>query len=190
VAALVAFVIASFAVTSRVRRLRALSELHQEQARLLDLSRDAIFVRAVDDVITYWNRSAEEIYGWKSEEALGKVTHQLLQTAFPVPFEEIMQTLHGVGRWEGELLQTTRAGRHVTVESRWTLQRDDSRRPIGTIETNNNITERKRAEEALRRTQETYLAEAQQIEPHRQLGLGRLERRNILVGGVLQNFRI
>jgi PAS domain S-box-containing protein len=163
VAALVAFLITSLAVTATVRRLRGLSEFHREQIRLLDLTHDPIFVRDVNDVITYWNRGAEDIYGWKSQEALGKVPHQLLQTIFPVPLEQIVRTLHGVGRWEGELLHTTREGKRVTVESRWTLQRDDSGRAIGTLETDNNITGRKRAEEALRRTQETYLAEAQQL---------------------------
>jgi len=161
--ALTAFVITSVAVTGLVRRVSWLGKAHREQALLLDLTRDSVFVREANDVITYWNRGAEELYGWKKEEALGKVTHQLLQTVFPAPLEQITETLLRAGRWEGELLHTKRDGKQVSVASRWSLQRDESGRPLGTLETNNDITERKRAEDALRRTQETYLAEAQQL---------------------------
>ncbi|TMA57414.1 MAG: PAS domain-containing protein, partial [Deltaproteobacteria bacterium] len=57
----------------------------RQQARLLDLTHDTVFVRDMNDVITYWNRGAEELYGWKSAEAVGKVAYQLLQTTFPEP---------------------------------------------------------------------------------------------------------
>ena len=57
----------------------------REQAGLLDLTHDTVFVRDMNDVITYWNRGAEELYGWRREEAVGKVTHELLQTVFPAP---------------------------------------------------------------------------------------------------------
>src|SRR5262249_18538283 len=69
------------------------------QAHLLDLTHDAIFVRDMRDVITYWNRGAEELYGWHADEAHGKVTHQLLQTSFPEPLEEIFAKVVGTGRW-------------------------------------------------------------------------------------------
>jgi PAS domain S-box-containing protein len=161
--ALAAFFITSLAVTGLVRRVSRLGKEHGKQALLLDLTHDSVFARNMKDVITYWNRGAEELYGWKTEEALGKVTHQLLCTVFPAPLEQITETLLRAGRWEGELLHTKRDGTQVSVASRWSLQRDDSGRPLGTLETNNDITERKRAEDALRRTQETYLAEAQQL---------------------------
>jgi PAS domain S-box-containing protein len=163
VTALAAFLITSFAITGVVRRVRRLGEADQGQTSLLDLVHDPILVRGVNDVITYWNRGAEELYGWKSEEALGKVAHQLLQTVFPAPLEQIKETLLGTGRWEGELVHTKCDGTQVIVASRWSLQRTDSGYPLATLETNNNITDRKRAEDALRRTQETYLAEAQQL---------------------------
>jgi PAS domain S-box-containing protein len=161
--ALAAFLITSLAVTGLVRRVSRLGKEHGEQALLLDLTRDSVFASNVKDVITYWNRGAEELYGWKKEEALGKVTHQLLCTVFPAPLEQITETLLRAGRWEGELLHTKRDGTQVSVASRWSLQRDDSGRPLGTLETNNDITKRKRADDALRRTPETYLAEAQRL---------------------------
>jgi PAS domain S-box-containing protein len=158
-----AFLITSIVITSLVRRLRRLGQAHREQARLLDLTRDSVLVRDLENVITYWNRGGEELYGWKREEAVGKVAHQLLQTIFPAPLERITEELFGSGRWEGELLHTRRDGIRVTVSSRWSVQRGDEGQPIGTLETNNDITERKRAEDTLRRVQETYLAEAQQL---------------------------
>jgi two-component system sensor kinase FixL len=110
-------------------------------------------VRDVDDTITYWNRGAEELYGWKAEQALGKVTHQLMQTKFPAPLEEIQAELSRTGRWEGELVHTKIDGTQVVVASRWSLRRDESGKPAGVLETNNDISEHKRSEDALRQTQ-------------------------------------
>jgi PAS domain S-box-containing protein len=148
----------SFDIEERKRT----KELLRERASLLDLTHDTVFVRDMHDVITYWNRGAEELYGWSRDEAVGKVSHQLMQTAFPAPLEEIAATLLATGRWDGELVHTTRDGRRVIVSSRWSLQRDERGEPVGTLETNNDITQRQRAEEALRRS-EAYLAEAQRL---------------------------
>lgn len=121
-----------------------------QQASLLNLTNDSIFVRDMSDVITYWNRGAQELYGWTAEEAIGKRAHQLLQTVFPVPIDEIQAELLRVGRWEGELETTKADGTQVVVASRWSLQRDEQERPVAVLETNNDITERKRTEGAIR----------------------------------------
>ena len=146
-----AFLITSLVVTGLVRRARGLAQAAlgsqkalAEQASLLDLTHDSVFVRDMNDVITYWNRGAEERYGWTREEALDKVTHQLLQTVFPASLAEINAELHRTGRWEGELIHTKRDGTKVVVASRWSLQRDEQGRPVTILETNNDITERKR----------------------------------------------
>ncbi|HXG64422.1 MAG TPA: ATP-binding protein [Blastocatellia bacterium] len=131
-------------------------ETLRERASLLDLTHDTVFVRDMNDVITYWNRGAEELYGWTREEAVGKVSHQLMQTVFPAPLEEINAELLATGRWEGELVHTKRDGTQVVVASRWSLQGDEHGNPVAILETNNNITERKRAEEALRESERRY----------------------------------
>ncbi len=151
--AIIAFLTTSAVITRLVSSVRKSAETLREQAALLDLSHDTIFVRDVNDVITYWNRGAEELYGWTRNEAVGKVSHDLTQTVFPAPLGEIMTELTRTGRWKGELVHTRRDGTKVVVASRWSLQRDDQGRPAGTLETNNDITERKRAEEALDQAQ-------------------------------------
>ena len=150
---IIAFLTTSAVITYLVSRLRKSAETLREQAALLDLTHDTIFVRDVNDVITYWNRGAEELYGWKRNEAVGKNSHDLNQTVFPAPVEDIMAELIRTGRWEGELIHTRRDGTKVVVASRWSLQRNDQGRPAGTLETNNDITERKRAEDALQQVQ-------------------------------------
>ena len=150
VLALIVFLITSAVITHFVSRVRKATEGLGEQANLLNLTHDTIFVRDMNDVITYWNRGAEELYGWQRNEALGKVSHELTQTIFPAPLEEINETLLRTGRWDGELIHTKRDGAGVVVASRWSLHRDEQGKPLAILETNNNITERKHAEEKLR----------------------------------------
>src|SRR5262249_34047991 len=99
---------------------------------------------------TYWNRGAQELYGWTSEQAVGKRSHDLLHTIFPIPLEEISAELLRSGRWEGELGHTKSNGTQVVVSTRWSLQRDEHGNPVASLETNNDITERKRREEDVR----------------------------------------
>jgi PAS domain S-box-containing protein len=149
--AIIVFLTASAVITHFVSQVRKSAEGLREQASLLDLTHDTVFSRGMDDAITYWNRGAEDLYGWPAEEAVGKVSHQLLRTVFPATLGEIKAELLRTGRWEGELIHTKRDGTLVVVASRWSLQRDRGQRPLAILETNNDITERKRAEDALRR---------------------------------------
>jgi two-component system, LuxR family, sensor kinase FixL len=139
--------------TALVLRNQTANLMLRERARLLDLTHDTVFVRDMKDCITYWNRGAQELYGWNSEQAIGKVTHDLLKTVFPAPIEELSDELLRTGRWEGELVHTKRDGTPVTVASRWSLQRDKRERPIAVLETNNDVTERNRAQEDLHQAQ-------------------------------------
>jgi PAS domain S-box-containing protein len=120
-----------------------------QQASLLNLTHDSIFVRDMDFVIMFWNQGAQELYGWTAEEAVGKHSQELLQTVFPAPLEDIRAELLRAGRWEGELRRTTARGGQVVVAGRWALRRDEQGRPVAILETSNDITERKRREEEI-----------------------------------------
>src|SRR5580700_60854 len=142
---------AKAAAKNRGRIPRALSassgKLHSE---LLELAHDAIIVRDVDSVILFWNRGAQETYGWTAAEACGNVTHTFLKTEFPEPLDQVYEKLYSVGSWEGELVHWTREGKRIMVASRQVLQRDSRGRTIGILEINRDVTPRKEAEEALR----------------------------------------
>ena len=89
---------------------------------LFELVNDSVMIRSMEGRINFWNHSAEELYGWRKEEAVGRVSHDLLRTQFPRPLKEIESELVRNGRWEGKLVHTTREGGRVVVESRWTLE--------------------------------------------------------------------
>jgi PAS domain S-box-containing protein len=133
-------------------------ETLREQANLLSLTHDAIFVRDANATIKYWNRAAEEMYGWTAEEACGKVSHGLLKTAFLVPIERIEAELRRAGRWEGELVHTGKDGTSRVVASRWSLQRNNQGTAIAILEINNDITEQKRAEQARHEIEQQWRA--------------------------------
>jgi PAS domain S-box-containing protein len=142
---------------------KAASVTLRERAGLLDLTGDGIFVRDMNEVITYWNRGAEEAYGWTAGQVVGKATtHDLLHTVFPAPLDRINAELLQTGRWEGELVHTKADGTRMVVSSRWALLHDERQRPVAILETNNDITEQKRGEDRLRRS-EAYQSEAQRL---------------------------
>lgn len=140
-------------VQERTKELRQANEVLRERANLLDLTHDSVIVRDMNDVITFWNHGAEELYGWSRDEAMGHVCHEITRATFPAPLPDINAELTRTGRWEGELLHTRRDGSVVAVASRWALQRDEQGNPVAVLETNNDTTERKRAEEALQKVQ-------------------------------------
>ncbi|MGA9144787.1 MAG: PAS domain S-box protein [Candidatus Acidiferrales bacterium] len=130
--------------------LRISESNYREQAELLELTHDAIFVRSLDKKIIYWNRAAERLYGWQKEEVRGKITHELLHTAFPKPLNEIQADIFEKGYWEGELTHTRRDGSTVAVSSRWALRVDAAGKPVSILESNRDITHRKQEEEKFR----------------------------------------
>ena len=134
----------------------------REQADLLETTHDAIMVRDINDVITFWNRGAEQLYEWPREEAIGRISHELLHTVFPAPLKDLKAALLHADRLEVELTHTKRDGTKVVVASRWSVQRDRAGRPIATLENNNDVTKRKMAEDALRQS-EANLADAQSL---------------------------
>jgi two-component system CheB/CheR fusion protein len=125
--------------------LRA-SELRlRQEKRLVDLSREAIFVWAFDGGILEWNRGGEELYGYTRLEALGQRKDRLLKTIVPgSSFDALKATLLEQGSWSGELKQRTKDGRDITVDSRIELVHAEDRKLV--FESTRDITERKQWE--------------------------------------------
>ena len=124
----------------------------QQRLAVLDSATEAIIIFDLDGHIKYWNKGAEQQYGWKQDDVRGVLIHTLLHTVFPSPLADITGHLLRAGRWEGEVQHTTRAGITITVMSHWTLQYGARNVPVAILETARDITERKQAEEKLRAT--------------------------------------
>ncbi len=136
----------------RTEKEHAEAEVYK-QAALIDLSPDAIIVRRLDGVVTFWSKGAEKLYGWKKEEAIGQNTHQLFKTKFPEPYENMIAKLKGTGNWSGELIHSTKTGSRVTVQSWWQPKLDQHGEIVEVMESNVDITERKEVEQAIRRAE-------------------------------------
>jgi two-component system, chemotaxis family, CheB/CheR fusion protein len=128
-------------------------ELHQTLtasgkafARAFDLAH--AMVRELDGRICFWSSSMERLYGWRREEAIGRISHDLLRTEFPRPRLEIEAELLRTGHWEGALKHHGRDGRTVMVASHWALDKNEAGRPTWIIEVNNDITALNASEEA------------------------------------------
>jgi PAS domain S-box-containing protein len=148
---------------------RESAESLREQAQLLDMAHDGIFSMDWNGTIRFWNRSAQRMYGWEREEALGRVSHDLLKTEFPEPLAGIEDKVATAGHWEGELVHTHKNGSKLRVASRWAIRHAHGNGAPGILEITTDITERSRIEEQLRHTQ-------------------KLESLGVLAGGVAHDF--
>jgi PAS domain S-box-containing protein len=135
-----------------IERKRAEQKI-REQAALLDVATDAIFVRDLEDRILYWNKGAEALYGFSAEDALGKIAHRLLYKSTSSQLEEAYKLLTEKGSWQGELHQVTKNGKKIVVQSRWTLVQDDEEKPKSILSVNTDITEKKQLETQFLRAQ-------------------------------------
>ena len=136
---------------------RRAEERLRRQAELLNLASEAIFMWELDGAIIYWSDGAARLYGYSGEEAVGRVSHDLLKTRHPQGFDHIKSLLTENKAWTGELVHTTKDGRTIAVESRHQLIKDESGRQI-VLETTRDVTARKKAEDALRESERRYSA--------------------------------
>jgi len=148
-------------VTENKKHAEAISQ----QAALIELAHESVIVREWDGRIRSWNRGAEELYGWPTDEARGKIIHELLQTKFPKPLAGIKEELQRTGYWEGELVHRRRDGEERIVRSRWAIQPRAGSTPL-ILEINIDVTERVRSEQNLRELS-TYLMRIQDDERRR-----------------------
>jgi len=123
-----------------------------QQANLIDLAQDAIIVRDLGHWITFWNKGAERLYGWSSEEIQGRQVPELLYRD-PAAFNTAQQELLAKGVWSGEIRQLTKSGQEIAVNARWTLVRDEEEHPTAVLAINTDITEKKKLESQFLRSQ-------------------------------------
>jgi two-component system cell cycle sensor histidine kinase/response regulator CckA len=129
-----------------VRDNAAKSGVISSQAALLDVARDAILVRGLDHSIRYWNRAAENMYGWTAAEALGKSVRDLVyedSRAFDTATAAVLRD----GQWFGDIEQKSRDGRRIIAEGSWTLVRDAHNRPESIFSVNRDVTNRRREDD-------------------------------------------
>jgi two-component system CheB/CheR fusion protein len=142
--------------------LEALHRYRREalrQARFCEEAHDAIFAWAFEGPVLYWNRGADELYGFDEAAALRCTTHPLLGAENRAVFENVKSTLLRTGQWSGELTHRTSDGREVRVESRMRLIQEGAERTV--VEADRDVTERVRTVEALReadRRKDEFLA--------------------------------
>ncbi len=159
-----------FGTATDISELREREEALIRQARLIDLAPAATFVEEHDGTITFWSDGAECLYGWNRADALGKRANNLLRTVFPEPLDNIEAKLKAGYTWSGELRHRTRAGRQVIVQSYWMAELNAQGDIQELLESNTDVTERKRLQEHLEeevemRTEEVRetLAELEQM---------------------------
>jgi PAS domain S-box-containing protein len=128
----------------------------EAQARMLEMTGDAIFLRDQAGRIIYWNHGAEILYGWAQDEAVGQKAETLIEVGFPRSRADAEASLEATGQWEGELKVRTKAGRELDVFSRWRLQRETPRSAPTILETAVDISDRKAAEAALKASEHRY----------------------------------
>lgn len=144
-----------FARGIMILRLKAEKDRAQaevsNQAALIDLSPDGIFVRNLEGTIIFWSKGAEKLYGWSKKEALGQNASELLKTKFPEPYKQIVSKLKQNNTWSGDLFHTTKNGRKLTVQSCWKPKLNYKGKITEIMESNVDITERIKAEDALKK---------------------------------------
>ena len=126
----------------------------KEQATFLDVASDAILFKDPDSRIVHWNKGAERLYGWSSEEAMGKKISELLYVEKYSSEPENAQTQAlEKGEWHGDLHQKTKDNRDVIVEGRWTAMRDERGQLKGILSVNTDVTAKRSIEAQFLRSQ-------------------------------------
>jgi PAS domain S-box-containing protein len=139
-----------------------------EQAALLELTQDSVFVIDMKGTVLFWSRGAEAMLGYSKIQAAGTISHDLLHTEFPQTLAQIREELLRVGHWEGDLVTIAQDGRRIVVSSRWALQWGKRDQEPRVLVINSDITERKLGEESLVLQREQLRALAERLQSVRE----------------------
>lgn len=138
----------------REQQLRRRAEQHlREQAEVLDKARDAICVTDIEGRVTYWNQSANELFGWSGEEGRGQQLRRLFGQFNQGLIPDALKEVQAQGAWTKELQVAAPDGAVRHIVSRWTLVRDAENRPKSILLINTDVTEEKKLEAQLLRAQ-------------------------------------
>ena len=138
----------------REHQLRRRAEQHlREQAEVLDKARDAICVTDIEGRVTYWNQSANVLFGWSGEEGRGQQLQQLFGLFNQALIPDALREVQAQGAWTKELQVAAPDGAIRHIVSRWTLVRDAENRPKSILLINTDVTEEKKLEAQLLRSQ-------------------------------------
>ncbi|MBB5575959.1 hybrid sensor histidine kinase/response regulator [Rhizobium paranaense] len=107
-----------------------------------------LIVHAFDGVICRWTTGCERLYGWRRDEVIGQVVHELLATEFPQPLDDIRRDVRSSGMWEGEVIHRHKDGRRLAIATRWVALDSPSPGPV-IIQTNNNVSDMKQIQDNL-----------------------------------------
>ena len=130
-------------ITARKRAERQL----REQNEILANSHEGVMVVNLANEVTLWNRGAEAMFGWTQAEAIGRPPDQLLGVDDLGVVPALRAAVERDGFWSGELRAQARDGRHLIVNCRTTLVRDEAGRPRARLNFLADITEKKLLEE-------------------------------------------
>jgi diguanylate cyclase (GGDEF)-like protein/PAS domain S-box-containing protein len=134
---------------SELERLKD-DSIIQEQASLLDKTNDAIVIYDMNLMVKYWNKGADALYGWCSEEMQYQSTQARLHQD-PKILKKALDTLLKKGEWKGNVTERHKDGHQLIIESHWTLMLDPSGKPKSIFSINADITMRTSAEEEIRK---------------------------------------
>jgi PAS domain S-box-containing protein len=138
-------------------RMQAEAQL-RFQAELLDAVEQAVVVTDLGGHVVYWNPFAEGLYGWPAEEAMGRLSNELMVNVEVSQQQNAEMTaclLSGKG-WSGEYPAFHRDGTLLHVQATITPITNEAGDIIFAIGVSADISERKRADEALEASEKAY----------------------------------
>lgn len=128
-----------------------------QQAFMIANANDAIIGYDMAQRVTFWNKSAERLYGYSELEALGKVGVDLFSPIYTeVSRAKLVDELAKVGHVETESIRKTKDGKSIIVEANVISLKNEIGELIGYVSVDRDITERKKTEESIRQSEERF----------------------------------